>query len=365
MTKSLWGLVLGLSVAAQPMLASAGRIVEDHAYKDWRAIVLESEGGEETWRDCIAMTGGDGLPVLEVVARQYDAGPPYSFPLVQIREQAPRHYSTLLQEGGRVDFVFDDGDSYSGTAFNDVVEDVFQSGTASPPVEDMLYVLQGMRRAGQLDVSFEGQLLLEASLSGFTAAYGKIAEACEFSTMGVIDPLPEGVELGGDAGDDSDLLFEQFGVWRAQAETFDNGGTWVTECFASIPENTQRTMSFGVNTLEYFPPESYPPLMVSEVIAETAVPMVAKGGLVQFSFDTGLIVPGEVMTDSTHEGTRYIDIAVKSGYRDLALREMARATALWVYGDGQVIYQTQLDGFRAAYGAIAKVCEFTTEGVLK
>lgn len=362
MTKLLCVFVIGLGVVAQPVLANEGRIVSDDTYKDWRAIVMQVEGGEETWRECSAMTGGDGEPVLEVTARQYDAGPPYSYPRVQIFEQAPRHYNTLMQEGGRVDFVFDDGDGYSGIAFNDVVEDVFQAANASPSDEDMLFVLQGMRRAGQLDVSYEGQLLLQASLSGFTAAYGKIAEACEFSTMGVIAPLPDEQSSGGGVGA---FMSEQHGVWHAQALVFDNAGSLVTECFASVPETAGRSLSFGVNTLEYFPPEDYPVLMLTEEVAETEAPMVSVGGPVQFAFDTGLVVPGEIITNVAHDGTRFIDVGVAFGYRDVALREVSRAETLAIYGDGVVIYQSALDGFRGAYTAVAKACEFTTAGVLE
>lgn len=365
---------VGAALCCVTFVAAFGAMAEDREvsydnYGDWRAIVTQVQGGEETWRVCRAITGGDGNPTLEVYARQYDAGPPDLYPQVTLHEHAPRGYNTLLKDGDGVTFLFDDGDSYPAVATAGFDEEGFRAAQASPDQQAMLYVLQGMRRAGQLDVTAPGGVAYSASLRGFTAAYGKIAEACQFSTMGVITPLAdqqsENGDASGDSGDDGTLLFEQHGVWRIQAEEFDNGGgAMVRECFASVAADMTRRLSFGVNSLELAPPDSYPPLTLSEAVPETVTPMAKSGAFVQFAFDTGFVAPGEVMTDVVQEGTHFVDLVVKPGYRDIVLREMRRGANLWVYADNQVIYQTTLDGFSASYADMARVCEFTTKGVL-
>lgn len=349
---------VGASVCCVTFLAAfsavaEGREVSYDVYGDWRAIVTQVQGGEETWRVCRAITGGDGDPVLEIYARQYDAGPPDLYPHVTLHEHASRGYDTLLKAGDMVTFLFDDGDSYPAAATAGFDEEGFGTAQVSPGQQAMLYVLQGMRRAGQLDITAPGGVVYSASLRGFTAAYGKIAEACEFSTMGVTTPLADGQsesgDASGDSGDDSALLFEEHGAWRVQAEEFDNGGgAIVRECFASVAADTSRRLSFSTNSLELAPPDSYPPLTLSEAVAETVTPMAKLGSIIQFAFDTGFVVPGEVMTDVVQEGTHFVDLAVKPGYRDIVLREMHRGTTLWVYADNQVIYQTSLDGFSAS-----------------
>lgn len=357
-----------IGVAALSMLAATAwaddREVSYDVYGDWRAIVTQVTGGEETWRTCRAVTGGDGDPVLEIAARQYDAGPPHLYPPATIHEYAPRGYNTLMKDGDAITFVFDDGDSYPAVATAGFDDDGFRFANAAPGPDAALYVLQGMRRAGALDITAPGGLVYSASLRGFTAAYGKIAEACEFSTMGVITPSPDGGGDGGDAGDDGAVLFEEHGVWRIQAEDFESDGAMIRECYASIPADTARRLNFAHNSLEATPPDSYPPLILSESVADTAAPMAQTGSYIQFAYDTGLILPGEVMTDTEVEGVRYVDLAVRGGYRDLALREMRRAVTLWVYADSQVIYQTALNGFAETYGDMARVCEFSTKGVL-
>ncbi len=365
---------VGPAVCCVTLLAAFSATAEDReisfdVYGDWRAIVTEVQGGQETWRVCRAVTGGDGYPVLEINARQYDAGPPDFYPHVTLHEHAPRGYDTLMKDGDSVTFGFDDGDSYPATATAGFDEEGFRTAQASPAQQAMLYVLQGMRRAGQLDITAPGGVAYTASLRGFTAAYGKIAEACEFSTMGVITPLAEGLSEGGyasgDSGDDGTLLFEEHGAWRIQAEEFDNGGgAMVRECFASVPADTTRRISFGVNSLELAPPDSYPPVTLSEAVPETVTPMAKPGAVIQFAFDTGFVAPGEVMTDVVQEGARFVDLVVKPGYRDIVLREMRRGAQLWVFVDNQVIYQTSLDGFSASYADMARVCEFTTKGIL-
>lgn len=366
MAKVFWALAFWMVAIALPG-QSAPREISFDVYGDWRVVVLQVDSNQETWRECTASTGGDGDPTLKIRARQYDGGPPDVYLPIEFREQAPRHYDTLMQDAGLVTFTFNDGQSFHGRARTGIAEGAFKYATASPTPEMSLPVLQAMRRAEWLEISYEGTPYYSASLAGFTAAYGKIAEACEFSTVGVITPLPDATGYGettGDPGDNDVLLFEEFGVWRAQAEEFESDGAVIRECFASIAADTARRLSFGINSLEAAPPSSFPPLILSEAIVETAAPMVSTGSRVQFAFDTGLILPGEVITDIASDGTRFIDAAVIPGYRDMALREMRRATNLWVYGDGAVIYQTPLNGFLQAYAAIAETCAFTTAGVL-
>ena len=355
-----------LTAPATPASAQ-GRQVSYDTYGDWRASVMQVESSEESWRECRASTGGDGLPSLSVEFRQYDAGPPDFFPPVEIRESAARGYKTQMQQGGQVTFTFDDGERYAAIARNDIAEGVFQTATASPDQSQTLSVLQGMRRAVRLDIAFQGNLVLSASLKGFTAAYGKVAEACGFSTVGVISALPDSHQSNaprGDAGDTGTLLFEQFDHWRAQAEDFESDGTIVRECTASVPADKDRRLSFGWNALEAAPPDSFPPLILSEAISESIAPMVGPDARIRFAFDTGMVLPGAVMTYLSQDGIRYIDLVVQPGYRDVALRELTRAGTLRVTGDGSVIYQTPVSGFAKTYSAIARVCEFTTNGVL-
>ncbi|AXS40809.1 hypothetical protein [Breoghania sp. L-A4] len=157
-------------------------------YRDWTVTAETVDTGEDIRVTCKAHTGGDGDPVVSVTLSNGDAGPPYAYPSVAIEEHAPRHHTTLMQDGDTINFLFDDGDSAATSAVAGFDEDGFAEAEAG--FYDMpgnLQMLQGMRRAGQIEVIRGRDIVYTASLNGFTAAYGKMAEACGFSTIGVIE----------------------------------------------------------------------------------------------------------------------------------------------------------------------------------
>ena len=155
-------------------------------YKDWRVIVETVDTGEDLRVTCTALTGGDGMPSLRVEVSNGDVLPPYYHPVPTLHESAPRRYDTLLQDGDRVLFEFDLENQTEGfvTAGFDV--DGIKVATARPHDGDSLWLLQTMRNSDTLWITRDGEIAYEASLSGFTAAYGKIAEQCEFSAEDVI-----------------------------------------------------------------------------------------------------------------------------------------------------------------------------------
>lgn len=156
-------------------------------YKDWRAVAETVDTGEDVRVTCSARTGGDGDPTLVATLSNGDAMPPYGYPSVIIEESAPRGTATLMRDGDRINFLFDDGDSAEATAFAGHDEDGIPVASAMIDAGDSLRVLQAMQRAGQLEILRGRDIVYTASLNGFTAAYGKMAEACGFDTVGVIE----------------------------------------------------------------------------------------------------------------------------------------------------------------------------------
>ncbi|WP_417667919.1 hypothetical protein [Roseibium sp.] len=174
----------GLSAAA----FSSPALAENFwTFKDWNVSIEEAPSEEDNYLNCRIFTGGDGMPTLSVNFFTGDAGPPLSFPDVAIEERAIRGYPTLMQDGGPVNFVFDDGDGVSGMAEAGFDEDGFAYAIGRVNYDQNLFALQGMRRAGELYISTSGGQLLTASLNGFSAAYLKMADVCGFSTEGVIE----------------------------------------------------------------------------------------------------------------------------------------------------------------------------------
>ena len=156
-------------------------------YKDWRVVVEAFDTGED-WRvNCTAATGGDGDPSLSISASNGDAGPPDLYPQPAVQEHAIRGYDTMMQDGNRVLFEIDNGWSTEGFVNRWLDEDGFAHATATAHQGDSLSMLQSMREASTMFITLDGEVVYEASLSGFTAAYGKIAEQCGFSAVGVID----------------------------------------------------------------------------------------------------------------------------------------------------------------------------------
>lgn len=156
-------------------------------YRDWTTTAETIDTGEDIRTTCSARTGGDGYPVVYATQSNGDAGPPDAYPSVLIEERAPRHNKTVMQDGDRIVFLFDDGDSATTTAVGGLDDDGFAYATAEFYSPNSQLVLQAMRRNGQIEILRGRDIVYTASLNGFTAAYGKMAEACGFSTIGVIE----------------------------------------------------------------------------------------------------------------------------------------------------------------------------------
>lgn len=157
------------------------------SYKDWNVTVESIDTGEDLRISCRMSTGGDGDPVVVIDISNGDGLPPYDYPGVMFTSQAPRGYSTGIDDGETITFVFDDGDQIAATAYKSVVDGAYEYAETSFPLADKQRVLQAMQRNSTVDIISKQQVMYTASLSGFTAAYRKIAEQCGFPVTGVID----------------------------------------------------------------------------------------------------------------------------------------------------------------------------------
>ncbi|MGC3937726.1 hypothetical protein ACOTTU_07960 [Roseobacter sp. EG26] len=156
-------------------------------YKDWTVAVERVDTGEDLRITCTASTGGDGDPSLAITLSNGDAAPPYFYPGPELLERAPRGYTTMMTDGARVMFEFDVDWRTEGFVTAGYDAEGFAQAIARAHQNDSLGLLQTMRRAGMLWITLDGEVVYAASLSGFTAAYGKMAEQCGFPTVGVID----------------------------------------------------------------------------------------------------------------------------------------------------------------------------------
>ncbi|WP_264210366.1 hypothetical protein [Leisingera thetidis] len=164
-------------------LAAAPAQADYWNYKDWHVTTERHESAEDSHLTCRARTGGDGDPLLAVEVFSGDAGPPAFYPMAKVEEYAPRHYQTVLQQGGTVDFIFDFDRTVSIAAgvsarIND--EGLAEAETALR-FQDHLPMLQMMKQGRWVEIWSGNDMLYEASLSGFAAAYGKMMDECGFS----------------------------------------------------------------------------------------------------------------------------------------------------------------------------------------
>lgn len=155
-------------------------------YRDWRVFTETVDTGEDLRTTCTALTGGDGLPSLRLSVSNGDAGPPDAYPEPALFESAPRGHSTLMQDGMAVAFVFDRQAAFYGIADGWFDDEGFAQAEARPRWQDALNMLRWMKAGQSLDIRLmhpyqEGRQVMEASLSGFTAAYGKMMDECGFS----------------------------------------------------------------------------------------------------------------------------------------------------------------------------------------
>ncbi|MCG3268807.1 hypothetical protein [Yoonia sp. I 8.24] len=156
-------------------------------YGAWTVRVERVDTGEDLRIFCTASTGGDGLPALRIAVSNGDALPPYVYPAPILHESAPRGYTTMMQDGQRVQFEFDRDGVTEGFVQSFYDEDGILQAQAAAHADDSLWLLQTMRHADQMWITRGGEVIYGASLAGFTASYGKIAEQCGFPTVGVIE----------------------------------------------------------------------------------------------------------------------------------------------------------------------------------
>lgn len=156
-------------------------------YKDWRVITEDQISEEHDARTCTAVTGGDGLPSLSLSVYSLDGGPPYDYPKPTLHESAIRGHTTQVQNGQAVGFVFDRQAVFYGIANGYLDAEGFAHAKAATRWEDTRNILLWMKSGQAIDVLTvqpysAGEQILQVSLRGFTAAYGKMMDECGFTT---------------------------------------------------------------------------------------------------------------------------------------------------------------------------------------
>jgi hypothetical protein len=174
---------LATGLVSLPASASS----EYFTYKDWMVLVETLDTGEDLRTTCHMWTGGDGDPTVRIEVSDGDALPPHVYPGVSVMERAFRGQATVLNDGETLNFVFDDGDSAQATVTAGFDPDGYAFAQSHLAEAEKRRVLQAMRANGTIDIVGANGTFYSASLSGFTAAYIKLAEQCGFTTEGVID----------------------------------------------------------------------------------------------------------------------------------------------------------------------------------
>ena len=171
-------LLIAMAVAMTPALPAAA---DYWNYKDWHVSVERIDTGEDLRVTCYAHTGGDGDPVWALEISNGDAGPPDFFPVPRLVEIAPRHYETVMQDQQDVKFQFDTGNTVLGRATAYLNNEGLFQAESTPDNNSVLSMLMAMRRGSKMEAIVEQQVVATASLSGFTAAYGKMMDECGFA----------------------------------------------------------------------------------------------------------------------------------------------------------------------------------------
>jgi hypothetical protein len=151
----------------------------------WTAAAAGVDTGEDYRVTCQIRTGGDGDPVLMATITNGDATPPDAWPMMTLVEWAPRGHATLMQNGDRVRLTFDDGFALAMEATAGVDDGGIPVAVATIDERFAPTILSAMRRSLTVAAQVGDTPLRTFSLRGFTAAYGRMAEACGFSMIGV------------------------------------------------------------------------------------------------------------------------------------------------------------------------------------
>jgi hypothetical protein len=177
---------LTLALATLPALTALPASAQFWEYGAWRVHVDTQETTEHTSRTCIAVTGGDGSPSLSLKVHDLDAGPPTDYPAPTVQEHAIRGHSTQIQNGQAVAFVFDNQAAFYGIADGYRDAEGFAHAEVAPRWQDTVNMLLWMKAGQSIDIRTvqpyaAGTPVLQVSLAGFTAAYGKMMDECGFS----------------------------------------------------------------------------------------------------------------------------------------------------------------------------------------
>jgi hypothetical protein len=177
---------LTLAVATLPALTALPASAQFWEYGAWRVYVETRETSEHTSRTCSAITGGDGYPSLSLTVNELDAGPPADYPAPTLHENAPRGQSTQIQNGQAVAFVIDKQAAFYGIANGYLDSDGFAQAQVGPRWQDTVNMLLWMQAGQSIDIRTvqpyaAGTPVLQVSLAGFTAVYGKMMDECGFS----------------------------------------------------------------------------------------------------------------------------------------------------------------------------------------
>lgn len=162
------------------------------SYGDWNVYVDAFDTGQDLRVTCSAQTGGDGDPVVKLTTSNGDGGPPDVYPQVTVYERAPREYTTQIQNGQAVALIVDQSVNYYAVADGYYDEDGISQAEAQVRWQDAPYILLAMKSGSAIDVRLmspnqSSTRIYLASLSGFTAAYGKMMDSCGHS-IEVIEP---------------------------------------------------------------------------------------------------------------------------------------------------------------------------------
>ncbi|WP_085905335.1 hypothetical protein [Kiloniella majae] len=160
-------------------------------YKDWQASAdtFVTEDGELR-TVCSIRTGGDGDSSITVSISNGDALPPYAMPYVEYQEATARGYPTQLQQNQAVLWIVNRADtsrSYEATAYIGIDNEGIPYANVSGNGQE-LDILRGFAKGDKVVLldDYSGGDLYVGSLSGFSAAYRKMAAWCGFSPDSVL-----------------------------------------------------------------------------------------------------------------------------------------------------------------------------------